>query len=137
MGTSKEPSTSSPSKECTPDNSSTLELRPHSLWEIFFQSMPCQRVPSSLTVKANSVIEAHSPEPPAPQLSSLGTPMTAERLESDFHPVPERPSKDLAEPWLESSLVVKELTSHSSRLPTPGSRPEERERTGQELEVSQ
>ena len=104
--------------------------------EIFFQSTACQKEPSFLTAKPNSEIEAHSPEPPAPQLSSLVTPMMVRKLESDFHPVPERPSLELAEPWLESSLVVKEPTSHSSRPLTPGSRLEERERTGQELEVS-
>ena len=89
----------------------------------------------SQTVKVKSVIEAHSPEPPALPLSSLVTPMMEERLESDFLPEPERLSVEIAEPWSESSLVDKELTSHSSRLPTPGSRLEERERTGQELEV--
>ena len=97
--------------------------------------MPCQKELSFPTAKENLEIEDHSPEPQEPPPSSSVTPMTEERPESDSHPEPERPSKAPAELWSESSLEVRELTSHSSRPPTPGSRPEERERTGQELEV--
>lgn len=104
--------------------------------EIFFQLTPCQKEPSFPTVKVRSETEAHSPELQEPQPSSSVTPTMEERLESDSHPELERPLSDHAELWSESSPVDKEPISHSSRLPTPGSKPEERERTGQELEVS-
>ena len=105
--------------------------------EIFFQLMPCQKEPSYPTAKVKSETEAHSPELQAHQPSSSVTPMTEERPESDSHPELERPLSDHAELWLESSPEDREPISHSSRLPTPGSKPEERERTGQELEVLQ
>jgi len=103
--------------------------------EIFFQSIKCQRVPSSLTVKVNSETEDLSPElQELPPLSSA-TLRTEERPELDFHQELERLSKAAAEPWSEFALVDKEPISHSLRPPTPGSRLEQRETTGQELEV--
>jgi len=135
--TSKELSISSLSKECTQASSSMLAPKHLSPLEIFFQSIKCQRVPSSQTVKVNSETEDLSPEPQALQLLSLVTPMTAGRPESDSHPEPERPFKAPAEPWLESALVDREQISHSSRPTVPGSRQRERESTGQELEVLQ
>ena len=104
--------------------------------EIFFQLSPCQKVPSFPTARVNSEIEDHSLEPPELPLLSSVTPRMARRPESDSHPVPERPSLVPAELWLVSALVDKELINHSLRPPTPGSRLEERETTGQELEVS-
>jgi len=81
--------------------------------EIFFQSIKCQRVPSSLTVKVNSETEDLSPElQELPPLSSA-TLRTEERPESDFHQELERPSMVDAEPWLEFALVDKEPISHS------------------------
>ena len=103
--------------------------------ETFFQSPKCQRVPLSLTARPRRETEAPSPEHPALPPSSSVMLRMVERLESDFHPVPERPSQLPAELWLVFALVVKELISHSLRLPTPGTRLEERETTGQELEV--
>ena len=81
--------------------------------EIFFQSIKCLKEPLSPTVKVNLEIEDLSPEPPALQLSSLVTPMTAERLESVFHPELERLFKETAEPWLESVPEGKEQINHS------------------------
>jgi len=135
--TSKELSTSSLSKECTQASSSMPAPKHPSPLEIFFQSIKCQRVPSSQTVKVNSETEDLSPEPQALHPLSLVTLMTAGRPELDSHPEPERPFKEHAEPWLVSALVDREQISHSSKLPTPGSRQKERERTGQELEVLQ
>jgi len=135
--TSKELSISSLSKECTQVSSSMLAPKHPSPLEIFFQSIKCQRVPSSLTAKVNSEIEDLSPEHPELHPSSSVTPMTAERQESDFHQELERPSLAPAEPWLEFALVDKEPISHSLRLTDPGSRLEQRETTGQELEVLQ
>ena len=89
----------------------------------------------SQTAKANKEIEAHSPELPELQLSLSVTPMTERRPELDSHQEPERPSSEPAELWLVLSLVDRELTSHSSRPTTPGTKPRVRERTGQELEV--
>lgn len=111
--TSKESSTSSLSKECTQVSSSMLAQKHPSPLEIFFQSIKCQKEPSSPTVKENLEIEDLSPEPPVLHQSSLVTPMTAERPESVFHPELERPSKDHAEPWLESVPVGKEQINHS------------------------
>ena len=130
--TSKELSISSLSKECTQASSSMLAPKLLSPLEIFFQSIKCQRVPSSLTVKVNSEIEDLSPEPQELQPLSLVTLKTEERPELDFHQELERPSKAAAEPWLEFALVDKEPISHSLRPPTPGSRLEQRETTGQE-----
>lgn len=90
-----------------------------------------------LTARVNSETEELSLEPPEPPPLSSVTPRTERRPELDSHPEPERPSLVTAEPWLEFALEVKEPISHSLRLPTPGSRLEERETTGQELEVSQ
>merc|ERR1712194_471054 len=106
---SKELSISSPSKECT--------------WAL------------SPTARPSSEIEELSPEPQAPRPSSLATPMMERRPESDFHPEPERPSSAAAELWSVSSLEVREPISHFSRPTEPGSKPEERGTTGQELEV--
>ena len=103
---------------------------------IFFQLTLCQKELLFPTAKVNSETEDLSPEPPELPLSSSVTPKTERRPESDFHPVPERPSSVTAEPWLVFALVVRELTNHSLRPPTPGSRLKVRERTGQELEVS-
>lgn len=105
--------------------------------EIFFQSTLCQKELLFPTAKVNSEIEELSPEPPELPLLSSVTPRMVRRLESDSHPAPERPSLVHAELWSVFAPVVRELTSHSLRPPTPGSRLEERERTGQELEVSQ
>jgi len=105
--------------------------------EIFFQSPKCQKVPSSQTAKARRETEAHSLEHPALPPSSSVTLRMVEKLESDFHLVPERLSHLPAEPWLEFAPVVKEPINHSLRPPTPGTRLEERETTGQESEVSQ
>jgi len=135
--TSKELSISSLSKECTQASSSMLAPKHLSPLEIFFQSIKCQRVPSSQTVKVNSETEELSPEPQAHQLLSSVTPTTAGRPELDSHPEPERASKAFAEPWLASALVDREPISPSSRPLTPGSRHVEREITGQELEVLQ
>jgi len=135
--TSKESSTSLPLKACTQVSSSMLAPKRPSPLEIFFQSIKCQRVPSSQTVKVNSETEELSLEPQELQLSLLVTPMTVERQESVFHQEPERPSKAVAEPWLESVPVDREQINHSSRPPTHGTRLRERERTGQELEVLQ
>jgi len=130
--TSKELSISSLWKECTQASSSMLAPKLPSPLEIFFQSIKCQRVPSSLTVKVNSETEDLSPElQELPPLSSA-TLRTEERPELDFHQELERPSKAAAEPWLEFALVDKEPISHSLRPPTPGSRLEQRETTGQE-----
>ena len=105
--------------------------------ETFFQSTACQKVPLLPTAKVRLEIEVLSQELPEPQLSSLVTLMTEERLELDFLQEPERLLSEAAEPWLVSPLVDKEPTSHSSRPTDPTTRLEERERTGQELEVSQ
>ena len=111
--TSKELSISSLSKECTQVSSSMLAPKHPSPLEIFFQSIKCQRVPSSLTVKVNSETEDLSPElQELPPLSSATLRME-ERPESDFHQELERPSKAAAEPWSELSLVDKELINHS------------------------
>jgi len=135
--TSKELSISSLSKECTQASSSMLAPKHLSPLEIFFQSIKCQRVPSSQTVKVNSETEDLLPGPPALQLLSLATPMTAERPESDSHLEPERPFRAPAEPWLEFVLVDREQISRSSRPTPPGTRQKERESTGPELEVLQ
>ena len=103
--------------------------------EIFFQLTLCQKELSFQTVRVSKEIEVHSPEPPELQQLSLDTLMTERRLESDFHPEPERPLSELAELWLEYALVDKEPISHSSRPTTLGTRLRVRESTGQELEV--
>ena len=135
--TSKELSISSLSKECTQASSSMLVPKHPSPLEIFFQSIKCQRVPSSLTVKVNSEIEDLSPEPQELQPLSLVTLKTEERAESDSHQELERPSKVAAEPWSEFALVDKEQINHSLRPMPHGIRLEQRETTGQELEVLQ
>jgi len=111
--TSKELSISSLSKECTQASSSMPAPKHPSPLEIFFQSIKCQRVPSSLTLRVNSEIEDLSPEHQEHQVKSSVTPMTEERPELDFHQEPERPSQEAAEPWSELSLVDKEPISHS------------------------
>jgi len=111
--TSKELSISSLSKECTQASSSMPAAKHPSPLEIFFQSTKCQRVPSSQTAKVSSETEDLSPEPQVLHQSSLVTPMTAERPESDFHQEPERPLSDHAELWLESLPVDKEPINHS------------------------
>merc|ERR1712178_134156 len=93
------------SKECTPDNSFTLETK---------QALP---------------------EPLEPQPSSSVTPKMERNQELDSHPDKERPFLDHAEPWLELLLVDKELKSQCLRLPTHGTRLRQRGRTGQSLEV--
>merc|ERR1711988_1377395 len=80
--------------------------------EIFFQSIKCQRVPSSPTVKVNSETEDLSPEPQELHLLSSVTLMTEERPELDFHQEPERPSQEAVEQWSEFALVDKEPISH-------------------------
>ena len=104
---------------------------------IFFQLTLCQKELSFPTVKVNLEIEDLSPEPQEPLPLLLVTPKMERRPESDSHPAPERPSLETAEPWLEFAPVDKEPTNHSLRPPTLGIRLEERETTGQELEVSQ
>ena len=105
--------------------------------EIFFQLTACQRELSFPTAKVKREIEANMPEPQElPPLLSV-TPMMERRLESDFHPEPERLSSDPAELWSELLLEVKEPTSHSLRLTPPGTRQRVRETIGQELEVLQ
>ncbi len=104
---------------------------------IFFQLTLCQKVQSFPTAKVNLEIEELSLELPEPPPLLLVTPKMERRPESDSHPAPERPSLVTAEPWLEFAPVDKEPTNHSLRPPTLGSRLEERETTGQELEVSQ
>ena len=99
--------------------------------------MPCQKELSFPTVKVKSEIEEHSLELQEHQPLLSVTPMMERKLELDSHQEPERLLSDHAEPWLESLLEVKEPISHSSKPPTPGSRQEERETTGQELEVLQ
>jgi len=135
--TSKELSISSLSRECTQASSSMLVPKHPSPLEIFFLSIKCQRVPSSLTVKVNSETEDHSPELQELPLLSLVTLMMEEDPELDFHQELERLFQEAAEPWLELSLVDKEPISHFLRLPTLGTRTEQRETTGQELEVLQ
>lgn len=103
--------------------------------ETFFHSPRCQKVPLSQTSKERRETEGPSPEHPALPPSSSVTLRMVEKPESDFHLVPERPSCLPAEPWSEFAPVVKEPISHSSRPPTPGTRLEVRETTGQELEV--
>ena len=110
--TSKELSISSLSKECTQVSLSMLAPEHPSPLEIFFQSIKCQRVPSSPTAKVNSETEDLSPEPQEPQPLSSVTLMTEERPELDSHQEPERPSKAAAEPWSEFALVDKEPISH-------------------------
>jgi len=135
--TSKELSTSSPSKVCTLDSSSMPVPRHPSQLVTFSQFPPCQKELLSPTAKVKWEIEDHSPEPQEPQPLSSVTPMMARSQESDSHQEPERPSSDHAELWLVWLPVDKEPISHFLRLPTPGSRPRERETTGQELEVLQ
>ena len=105
--------------------------------EIFFQSTHSQKELLFPTVRVSKETEDLSPELPVLPLSSLVTPMMPRRPESDFHQEPERPSSVLAELWLVSAPVDRELISHYSRQTEPGSRLRERESTGQELEVSQ
>jgi len=135
--TSKELSISSLSKECTQASSSMLAPKHLSPLEIFFQSIKCQRVPSSPTVKVNSETEDLSPEPQEPHLLSLVTLMTEERPELDFHQELERPSQEAAEQWSEFALVDKEPISHFLRLTLLGTKLKQRETTGQESEVLQ
>merc|ERR1711990_245726 len=133
--TSKELSISSPSKECTPDNTSTVDPRLNLPSEISSQFPPCQKEPLCPTVRVSSEIEDHSPEPLVPMPSSSATPMMERRPESDFHQEPESPLLVAAEPWSDSLPVVRELISHSLRLTELGIRLKQRGTTGQELEV--
>merc|ERR1711957_1120787 len=95
------------------------EVRPPFPLETFSQSAPCPR--------ERREIEELSLELPDAPLSSLVTLMMLRRLELDFHQEPERLSHPPAELWLESSLAVKELISHSLRLMPHGTRPRQRE----------
>merc|ERR1711990_542806 len=133
--TSKELSISSPSKECTPANTSTVDPRLNLPSEISSQFTPCQKEPLCPTARVSSETEDHSPEPPAPMPSSSVTLMMERRPESDFHPEPERPLLVAAEPWSALSPVVRELISHSLRPTGPTSSIRQRGTTGQELEV--
>ena len=60
--------------------------------------------------------------------------MMVKKLELDFHQEQERQYKVNAEQWLELQLEDKELTSQFWKQLTHGTKREEREVTGQELE---
>jgi hypothetical protein len=103
---------------------------------ISYQSTPSPKVLSFLTAKPRQETEALSQELQVAQPSSLVTLMTAKRPELDFHQEPEEPSQVTAEPWLESLLVVEELTSQFARPVTHTTDGRQREEEhGQELEV--
>ena len=63
--------------------------------------------------------------------------MTVKRQESDFHQEQEKLFKVNAEQWSESLQEDKEQINQFWRLLMLGTKPEEREVTGQELEVLQ
>ena len=70
----------------------------------------------SPTVKERLEIEAPSQEPLAPPSPSSVTLRMERRQESDSQVEAEEPSQATAEPWLESSLEVAELTNQSAKL---------------------
>jgi hypothetical protein len=104
---------------------------------IFFQLTHSQKELSFPTVKVNLETEEVSLELQEPLPLSSVTPKMEKRPESDSHQAPEKPSLVTAEPWLEFAPVDKEPINHSLRPLPLGTRLEERETTGQELEVSQ
>ena len=57
-----------------------------------------QKVLPFVTLNKKLEIEELSPEPVAAVLLSSVTPMTVQKLESDFHPDKEKPSQVSAEP---------------------------------------
>merc|ERR1712146_149941 len=94
---SKESSTSSQLKECSPASLSMLVRRLPSLLVMFSQSSSCLKVLSSLTVRPNSETEDLLPELQEHPPPSSVTLMTVEKLVLNCHPETESRSRETAE----------------------------------------